>query len=564
MPNSHLPDNYQQWPTNPYQLLGVSPSADKLTVKRVYTQLILKFKPEKSPGEFKRIRAAYEQVLAQIERQKWHELVAPIDVLTVDPKPRAEEGNSNPDALATRSAEQDGQPSGPQKRSVTIEAWDLAKQGKPIEAFALLREWHEQVGGQEEQIGPVDEQLYWLSKLFPELNQNPIKWLADGIQRNPRYYPILALLKRELQERPEIAFDPLLSHALLEVRALETMVPLMQLRWDAMAKSDKPYAILDDIENLEEELKYDHEELWHNLLACGVSAYLASAYHCKTNVRDAVYPHGFAAIHPYVEELGHSRFHRSLETDLDQLDWLRSLTQGLVQDQLHQNHAFLRKWGWFIRQQTILHSFKTELLLPHLIEDLVLQPAESLAILDQIQVSYPTMMRCLSGAILRYAELRQVDLKDEPIVETQIPYPPELQFRSLTTYDKDFRPFIAHHAFSDVSHPTRVVERLVGLRDFEELYERVYNDEPLNILYLAWYAFHYEPFENQEPPDITEVIVDERGGGTSVYAEEGPSRGFQMTTISTYLPAILIVVAFCVAVGILWNLTNQALRIDAR
>lgn len=47
---------------DPYQVLGLDPGVGESTIKRAYLQLVRQHPPEQQPEEFKRIRAAYEQL----------------------------------------------------------------------------------------------------------------------------------------------------------------------------------------------------------------------------------------------------------------------------------------------------------------------------------------------------------------------------------------------------------------------------------------------------------------------------------------------------------------------
>ncbi|CEP68868.1 DnaJ domain [Moorella glycerini] len=47
---------------DPYQILGLEPGASAAAIKRAYLQLVRRHPPEQQPEEFKRIRAAYEQL----------------------------------------------------------------------------------------------------------------------------------------------------------------------------------------------------------------------------------------------------------------------------------------------------------------------------------------------------------------------------------------------------------------------------------------------------------------------------------------------------------------------
>lgn len=55
---------------NPYEVLGVEEDASIEEIKRAYLKLIRQFTPERHPEEFKRVRAAYEQLKDQRARAK--------------------------------------------------------------------------------------------------------------------------------------------------------------------------------------------------------------------------------------------------------------------------------------------------------------------------------------------------------------------------------------------------------------------------------------------------------------------------------------------------------------
>src|SRR6478752_3317379 len=77
-----LPDDPAEWPTDPFALPGVEPGASELDIKRAYTRLIRRFKPEHAPDQFRRIREAYE---ACLEGFRW---LAPPPEFRWDAAPR--------------------------------------------------------------------------------------------------------------------------------------------------------------------------------------------------------------------------------------------------------------------------------------------------------------------------------------------------------------------------------------------------------------------------------------------------------------------------------------------
>jgi hypothetical protein len=53
MNSPDLPDDPRRWPGDPFELLGVARGAVEIEIKRAYTRLIRRFKPEHHPEEFR-------------------------------------------------------------------------------------------------------------------------------------------------------------------------------------------------------------------------------------------------------------------------------------------------------------------------------------------------------------------------------------------------------------------------------------------------------------------------------------------------------------------------------
>ncbi|WP_194867951.1 J domain-containing protein [Pseudoalteromonas sp. PPB1] len=54
---------------NPWEVLGIDPSADKKAIKRAYTSKLKLCKPDEDPEGFQQLRAAYDAALAHLEAQ---------------------------------------------------------------------------------------------------------------------------------------------------------------------------------------------------------------------------------------------------------------------------------------------------------------------------------------------------------------------------------------------------------------------------------------------------------------------------------------------------------------
>ncbi len=67
LPQNSLSDDISEWPLSPYGILGLERNAERADVRRAYSGLIKRFRPETHPQHFQRIREAFETVLAAVE-----------------------------------------------------------------------------------------------------------------------------------------------------------------------------------------------------------------------------------------------------------------------------------------------------------------------------------------------------------------------------------------------------------------------------------------------------------------------------------------------------------------
>src|SRR5262245_46628642 len=109
-----LPDDVRGWPTDPFRLLGVDRTAPEAELKRAYTRLIRRFKPEHFPEQFRRVREAYEAALDQL---KWFRFFP------------------SPEPFVTHAAGPQPESPAPAVRDPDAEAWALAG-SEPAAAYA--------------------------------------------------------------------------------------------------------------------------------------------------------------------------------------------------------------------------------------------------------------------------------------------------------------------------------------------------------------------------------------------------------------------------------------------
>ncbi len=200
MSAEHLSDDMASWPADPFALLGVSPGAADADVKRAYTRLVRRFKPEHHPDQFRRIREAYE--FCQ-ERAAWYRP----DPAEVSPPPPPPVRPSSPPPDVPRPTVIDAAVEPAPPGDPVEEVWELAVEGREAEAYSELVRLHE--SGHPGATLPL--RLYWLLAVNPALDPTRTRhhWLADALARTGFRGPAVELYRRELETDPEGALgDP--------------------------------------------------------------------------------------------------------------------------------------------------------------------------------------------------------------------------------------------------------------------------------------------------------------------------------------------------------------------
>lgn len=207
-----LPDDMTDWPTDPFDLLGVTPGASDADIKRAYTRLLRRFKPEHHPDQFRRIREAYE---ACQERVAWYRP----DSVEVSPPPPPPPRRVPQAPPASREPVVDRPVTPAPDREPVVdpainpappldpieELWEAAVAGNEPEAYAGLVRICEE--SPDDATLPL--RLYWLLTLTPTLDTHRTRhhWLADALARSKLRGPAVELYRRELETDPEGALD---------------------------------------------------------------------------------------------------------------------------------------------------------------------------------------------------------------------------------------------------------------------------------------------------------------------------------------------------------------------
>ncbi len=272
MSECRLPENLDQWPDDPFALLGVNQASSRRDVKRAYAQLIRVYKPEHFPEHFRRIREAYELL---DQRLAWAEANSAFNT----------ENSALADGSAGTSASDEGaEAGGDEPGQAALEPvrfasrdrddlWQKTRQGDLAEAYAHYAELARQGRGDE----TIFVRLFWMLRLTPEIDpaRDARDWLVAGLKQCGLRGRLPELYRCEVIEDPQEALRSRCDAAIGCSGHPGLLIELVIARWGGAAKLQKWEVIAQDLETLRGRMQ-DESAVWGRLLLAAID-YLAWA-----------------------------------------------------------------------------------------------------------------------------------------------------------------------------------------------------------------------------------------------------------------------------------------------
>lgn len=256
----HLSEVIDDWPLNPFEVLGVPRTADKSDVRRAYSALIRRFRPETHSRHFQRIRESYEAVLTILKSRDSQDGRLPAE-LRIDLSPlfrtpglpresiretrKAELPESSDSAAAELLWEEFSRK--PQRSQ--FDAIQNLLQGSNANAMTLL-------------IG------FWMIKLCPEFA--PLEpsafWLMRGIKEYPLDPRFVDLLLIEFQQQPELTVSGVSGRVAQTFRNSELLIIYLHGRWSLLGQHRRWMQLREEISELRPKLTPEFSAAWFGLI----------------------------------------------------------------------------------------------------------------------------------------------------------------------------------------------------------------------------------------------------------------------------------------------------------
>lgn len=276
-----LPDDLRDWPDDPYALLGVPHDVDAKGVRRAYTALVRRYKPEHAPDAFQRIRSAYEEVSRCVawRREPSEEEDAASDGEAVSPNnasgaassessfdlssPAPSSPGSSSEPLRTRPV--------PDDADAAKAAWKTAASGNWENAWQRLRGLDDRSPGNPD----VAHRLHWLKTLRPGLANGDASHNGEG--RIPATPGLRAMFLTEMRRSLEVAYSADAEAWWTAPLSSWERAQFVRARWAAAARTDGFRRIEADIDRAQRFLRDDRDD-WFDLLVMGIGLALLGRY----------------------------------------------------------------------------------------------------------------------------------------------------------------------------------------------------------------------------------------------------------------------------------------------
>lgn len=482
MSDRPLPDDPARWPTDPHELLGVSPGVGERELRRAYHRLIRLYKPEQAPEQFRRIREAYEAVLPYAGL-----FGSPDEESAPQPRPAEDEERrrtqeSPPAEEPLRQADLPEPLLSEPLIDSTVDAaddgWEQALAGHPAVAYAHLVQQNQQYAGRVE----VYLRLYWLLTLWPELDarRGPLDVLAQGMLATGLAGPLRELYRQEVADDPGEALGERFERVLdADVQAGQ-LADLAEWRLLAAVRLRRWEAVGQDLRRLRLRFGPGEEEPWLRLLFALADTL---AWEEDNQARDL--------LEECRTEIGrHAYLAHQLSHSFDRLDLLLEASAGWHQ---------LRRQGGIsnrlLRLIPVSWSRPFEEVRPVLrdaLEALTGAPRRWLGYLDEARRQAPAVLALLGEALdqLEWRTPSPEPREPETLSGLVLEF---LAHLNPADYDGE-RPELLAFCIQEMVSPEEMAEAVSGFPDaWKELgdtwAQALLNDWPLRHVYRGWRLF---------------------------------------------------------------------------
>ena len=268
---SELPEDLNRWPSDPFEMLNLSRSDDARTAKRSYFKLVRKYKPDRFPAEFQKIREAYESVESWLRWQD-HRAEDEDEFSGASDETGQVVGalsGIEADEMSSDSAESLSSFSSTLLKADPVEAFFDMLNSKGLNAAIMhLRNAGPSNGAQ--QVAKTSLIKYFVARFFPTsltsspsesasdqvdlgystADQQRIAWLLKALDSSDTSSAAMAQLRVEFDQNYRLANCESVNDYLSNVTDYRPLANFYQLRWEAIGHYH-PLIVVNDLKKIQ-------------------------------------------------------------------------------------------------------------------------------------------------------------------------------------------------------------------------------------------------------------------------------------------------------------------------
>lgn len=263
--SDHLPEDLDRWPSTPRAVLNVTSTADKSEIRRAYSMLIRRFRPETHPRHFQRVREAMELLLAGLEH------ASPRSSLDLDLPPMMESTSSTVRPLS----EYDPQPKQGSRivpaghnesafESQRDQIWADYSRQPTAECLQRLFDL-----ASRSEFDPTPFIMgCWAARLSPELSpdRRPFDWLQAGLKKFGGEPELIELLVGEFRDDATLLKEETSGQLTDDIRSSELLQAYLSARWRLLAQQNLWKQISREFDKAQKKISYSHPEVWFQIV----------------------------------------------------------------------------------------------------------------------------------------------------------------------------------------------------------------------------------------------------------------------------------------------------------
>ena len=251
-----LSDNSDDWPINPFDLLGVDSGAERAEVRRAYSGLIRRFRPETHPRQFQRVREAFEKVMAAIESRGLNANDVRKDLKDSVGGHEVNVSGSRPTTVAKATSHQNDLAEG---------IWNQFSLQPDVEQYQQIH----RLADTDESTVDTYLMAYWMLRLRPDFapSEHPVVWLTQAFRCDGADPRLVDLLLDEFRRDPSLVSQEISGGTARRIVSSELLCIYLLGRWNVLGELRYWEQLADEVDEARERLALDHPVAWFRLLS---------------------------------------------------------------------------------------------------------------------------------------------------------------------------------------------------------------------------------------------------------------------------------------------------------